>query len=175
MRLTRREYKMFIGLVAFVVVWSFFALAVKPAVGRTETLKRIIPQKQKTLDSLEAASKQYLAIQSQLAGLRHNTDTQDRFELLTFLESATRKLGLAQKVTTMKQNLSLTGSGYRESTVDVELENVTLQQLVEFIIKIKSSDHVLQIKSLYTRKGNADSDLLDSVIQISTLKPNNRI
>ena len=63
-------------------------------------------------------------------------------------------------------------SDYSEIIVEVGLENLTLEQLVRFLIEIKSSNHSLWIKTLYTKKNAADPRLLDTVIQVSTLKLN---
>ena len=51
-------------------------------------------------------------------------------------------------------------------------KNITLDEMVKLLIKVQSSEHFLQIKSLHTKKSTAISGHLDTVIQISTFKSN---
>jgi len=100
---------------------------------------------------------------------------QKGFELPAFLESITTQLHLAEKVAAMKQELLQPDSNYCETVVEVKLENITLRQLVDFLLKIKSSNRFLRIKSLYTKKNTSNPDLLDTAIQVSALKLNEPI
>ncbi len=172
MRLTHRERWLTIGLLVLAAVWALFALSVRPAIGRIETLNRVIPEKQRELDELRASSAQYLALRAKLDDIKRKaTSEEGGFELLTSLESMTTEFGLVGKVATMKQEVLQLDSNYYEVTVETRLENLTLKQLIEFLLKIKSSNHLLWIKSLYTKKNATNPNLLDTVIQISTLKP----
>ena len=171
MPFTRREQSLFLGLLVFVAAWALLAFAVRPAIDRMETLRRVIPEKTMALQQLLAKSKQYLALKAGLDNLKRNADSQkSKFELLTFIESTTRKEGLTEKVTTMKQKLYPLDSNYSEIIVEVGMENLSTEQLLKFLLKIKSSNQFLQIHSLYTKKSVANPNLLDSVIQVSTLK-----
>lgn len=172
MRLTHRERGLFFGLVFFVIAWGLFVFAVKPALARIEVLSRVIPEKSSDLQDIKAKSKQYLALKNELDEFKRKASSEAKdFELLTFLESTVRQDGLTEKVTTMKQKISMLDSNYSEVVVEVDLENITLEQMLELLIKIKSSTHSLRIKSLYTKKSTSIPSLLDTVIQISTLKP----
>lgn len=171
MPFTRREQSLLLGLVVFATAWVLLIFAVRPAIDRMETLRRVIPEKTMALQQLRAKSKQYLTLKAGLDNLKKNADLQkSKFELLTFVESTTRKEGLTEKVTTMKQKVYPLDSHYSEIIVEVGLENLSIEQLLKFLLKIKSSNQFLQINSLYTKKSMANLNLLDSVIQISTLK-----
>ncbi|MBW8041266.1 MAG: hypothetical protein FVQ85_14855 [Planctomycetes bacterium] len=56
-RLTRREKLLAVALAILVGGWSLFAFAVKPAIARTSTLRRVINEKQDELEKLRAALK----------------------------------------------------------------------------------------------------------------------
>lgn len=171
MPFTRKERSLFLGLVVFIAAWALFVFTVKPAIDRMETLRRVIPEKTMALQQLREKSKQYLTLKAGLDNLKRNADSQkSKFELITFIESTTRKGRLTKKVTTMKQKVYPLDSHYSEIIVEVGLENLSIEQLLEFLLKIKSSNQFLRINSLYTKKNMANPNLLDSVIQISTLK-----
>lgn len=171
-RLTHRERWLAVGLLFFIAAWALFAFSIRPATERIKTLNRIIPEKQRELDELRAKNAQYLALRAKLDDIKRKVASEKGgFELLTFLESITKKSDFAGKVATMKQETHQLDSNYHEISVETKLENLTLEQLIEFLLKIKSSEHFLWIKSFYTRKNATNPNLLDTVIQISTLKP----
>ncbi len=173
MRLTHRERWLVFGSIVLVAAWVLFVFGISPAAERIETLKRVIPEKQRELEELRTKNAQYLALQAGLDDYKRKATTEEKeFELLPFLESLNDQLHLAEKVTAMKQNVLQVDSSYCEIIVETELENLTFKQLMDFLLKIKFSPHHLQIRSLYTKKNRANPNLLDAVIQISTLELN---
>ncbi|HUW19182.1 MAG TPA: type II secretion system protein GspM [Sedimentisphaerales bacterium] len=175
MRLTRRERWLVFGLGAFITAWALYVLAVRPAVERIETLNRVIPEKQKQLQELRVKSAGYLAMRARLDSLKKEAASMEKgFELLSFLESVTKEHDLAKNVATMKQQVLQLDSQCSETIVEVKLENVTLKQLIEFLLETKSPRRFLRIKSLYAQKNSTNPNLLDAVIQISALKFNPR-
>ncbi len=172
-RLTRRERWLVVGLVVLVAAWASFVLGIRPAIERIETLNRVIPEKQRELEELRVKSAQYLTFQAGLDDLKRKAASEEKgFELLPFWESITQEYGLAKKVAAMEQEVLQRNSNYSETIVETELENLTLKQLIELLLKIKSSNHLLRIKSLYTKKNATNPNFLDATIQISTLKLN---
>ena len=172
-QLTRKERRLVLAIVIFCIICAVFGFVIKPAVDRIGTLARVIPEKTEVLAQLRQKSKQYLALRNGMDGVKNTANLEDDdFELLTFLESITDKEHLTRKVTTMQQKIAPLDSNYNEIIVEVGLERLTFEQLVEFLVKIESSNHFLWIKSLYTKKNSADVNLLDTLIHISTLKSN---
>ena len=173
MTLTRRQKWLIACLTSVITCWMLYTLAMRPAIERTKTLNRVIPEKQKMLQEFRSKSAQYLVLRRTLEDLKSEAAFREKaFKLLAFLESATKECGLAKKVVTMKQHVLQLDSDYDEIIGEVRLENIMLQQLVDFLLITKSSNHFLHIKSLYVRKNAANPNLLNSVIQVSTVKSN---
>jgi len=166
-RLTRREKLLAIALAILAGGLALFTFAVKPAIERTETLRRVISEKQDELQKLRAGSSEYIFLRNSLDNLRTKVASQEKgFELLPFLESLIREHGLAKKVATMKQQVLQLGPSHSETIVEVRLENLTLKQLVDFLRKVESSEVLARIKNLYIKKNLTNTDLLDSVVEI---------
>ena len=166
-RLTRREKLLAIALAILAGGLVLFTFAVKPAIERTETLRRVIFEKEDELQKLRAGSNEYIFLRDSLDNLRTKVASQEKgFELLPFLESLIREHGLAKKVATMKQQVLQLGPSHSETIVEVRLENLTLKQLVDFHRKVESSEVLARIKSLYIKKNLTNTDLLDSVVEI---------
>jgi hypothetical protein len=173
MRLTYRERWLITAITIIVLAWASYVFGLRPAIERIETLNRIIPENERKLQDLMVKSKQYLALAATLENVKNN-GTQDKtdFELVAFLESRCIDCGLAKKVVTMKQEVLPVDSNYSEIVAEIQLENITLQQLVEFLLKTESSNRLLWVKSLYIEKAYADSNLIGVVLQLSFFKLN---
>lgn len=170
-RLTRREKLLTAALAIFAVLWALFAFAVRPVVARVETLNRVTSEKQNELRKLRARSNEYIFLRDSIDNLHTKIASQDKsFELLPFLESLTRKCGLAANVAAMKQQVLPLEPSYRETIVTVQLENLTLKQLIDFLWKVESSEALAKIKSLYIKKNQTNENLLNSVVEIHNAK-----
>jgi len=170
-RLTRREKLIVVAVAIIISAWLLFTFAVKPAIERTETLTRVISEKQDELQKLRARSNEYIFLRDSLSNLHTKVATQKKdFELLPFLESLIRECDLVRKVATMKQHVSQLEPKYYETVVEIRLESLTLRQLVDFFWKVESSEVLARIKSLYIKKNLTNTDLLDSVVEIHNIK-----
>ena len=171
MRLTRREKLLAFALVIFAAAWGLFAFAVRPAIERIETLSRVIPERQNELEAFRTNASKYVALHDGLETLHTKIASQEKtFELLPFLESLIRECGLAKKVATMKQQTSQLEPNHCETIVEIELQNLTLSQLVNFLWQAESSNVLARTKSLYIKRNPANTDLLDSLIEVHNLK-----
>jgi type II secretory pathway component PulM len=173
MQVTRRERWLAIALAAIVVGWTCFAFAVKPAIERTKTLNRVIPEKEKMLHVLRAKGKQYLALRTGLDHLKKEAASADEeFELPAFVEAVISQLQLSTNVTSIKPQVVPVDLNYCEVVAEAKLSGIALEQLVEFLLRIRSADYRLLVKSVYITKNTANPALLDAVIHISALQPN---
>jgi len=170
-RLTRREKVLAAALAVVAVAWSFFALVVKPARGRIETLRRVIPQKQEELRKLRAAAEEYIYLRDSLRDLRAKVASQgETFELLPFVESLIRQCALEKNAGTIKPQILPLGPEYSQTIVQIDIEGLTLDRLVEFLRKVESADAPAGIRSLNIKKSRTNKDLLDSVIEIQNAR-----
>ena len=125
-RLTRREHWLLVGFAILVASWLSFVFAVRPAIERTETLKRVIPEKQAVLQQLRIKSTQYLAMQDTLHNLKKQTVFEEKgFELIPFLESMFKDSGLIKKITMMKQDVLKHGFRLFAPKVQAAVQNVS--------------------------------------------------
>lgn len=171
MRLTRREYWLAAGLVAFIAAWAFYAIGVGPALERIETLNRVIPEMQNDLEKLRTKAGEYTTLNDSIEDLRTKIASQEEtFELLPYAESLVQECGLTKNLVTMKQQTSQLETNYHETVVEIEMENLTLRQIFDFLQKIQSSKVLARTKTLYIKKNLKNVDLLDSVIEIRNLK-----
>ncbi len=162
---------MITGITAIVLISLLYALAVRAALERTKTLQRVIPRKQKTLQALSTKSKQYLATKAGVENLQINdTNSIDTTRLIALLESITNKLNLKKNVEKMTQSTILLDSNYSEIVVHTQLNDITLEQLVQLLQETTQTHKFLRTKSLHIKTNKQNPNLLDSEIQISAIK-----
>jgi type II secretory pathway component PulM len=169
MKLQAKTKRVLVIAIAVVASVAFYAYAVKPAIERTNTLTRILPEKQHALQQLKVKSRQFLAIQGRLAGI----DLQaEQSEPLTILDTITAQSGTANNVAYIKKQSLPLDSKYNQTVAELRFENITLSQLVDFLTQAQSSATPLQIKSLYIEKSRTNLNQLNCVLQIATLTAN---
>lgn len=171
MHLTAREKLLAVASAIFILAWILFTFAIRPAMARVETLSRVIPQKQADLQRLRAKSKEYILMRDSLYNLRTKVSSQDeKFELLSSLESLIRQRGLEAKVLSIRQQELPVDEDYYVSIVQIRLENLTLEQLIDLLQNVESFQVLAKIKSLQIKKNPTSANLLDSMIEIHNPK-----
>jgi type II secretory pathway component PulM len=166
-QVTRRERLLAVGMAAVLAVWALYALALKPTRERIRTLQRVIPEKQAQLRDLHAQSVEYLALQKAVQKLQAKLTSQDaNFQLSRFLETMAEQRQLTSHVVTMQEDTVQSGPGYSEAVVTMELHEISLKQLVDFLVAVESSPAVIQVGNLHIRKDPTNEALLDITIGI---------
>jgi type II secretory pathway component PulM len=170
-QVTSRERLLSIGLIVVLAAWASYTLAVRPACNRIHTLQRIIPEKQAQLRQLQAQSAEYMALRHEVAQRQAEmTSPGSDFQLLSFLESLVERHKLNKHVVTMEQDARQPQPGYAE-TVTIELHDISLKQLIDFLSAVQASGSTVRVGSLHIRKNPSDEALLDSTVGISSPRP----
>ena len=80
-----------------------------------------------------------------------------------------------QKVVYMKPTTMTVNDVYEETTIEIKLQSITLDQLIQFLLKIESSELTIGIRTLDIKRGVRDSSLLDTIVQLVSLSPIGRV
>jgi len=148
------------------VAWSLYGFVIEPMQDRIHTLRRVIPEKQNELREVRALSDRYLALHRTVDNLRARMTEQDSdFQLLPFLEALIEQQGLTP-VATMERDTISSQPGYTETLVEIDLADITLQQLLDFLQAVETSGALAHVSSLHIRRSPADKMHLQSTIQI---------
>ncbi|MBN2376886.1 MAG: hypothetical protein JXD22_10820 [Sedimentisphaerales bacterium] len=171
MRLTRKEQLLSIGLAGLIAFWIMYAFVVNPALARLQTLRRAVPEKLAVMQEINIKSHQFLKLQHRLELLQQQITSQPKdFVPVRFLENLIDQCRLSDHVLSLETQSQQLDENYAESIVTIELNDVTLKQLVQFLSNLRSASPLLQIKTLDIRKNPAKPHLLNSTIYISHFK-----
>jgi type II secretory pathway component PulM len=167
MNLTQREKQTIAaGAVLFGLIVAF-QIFVRPAIGRLRTLKRVVSDKQQILTELRVKSEQYKTISRELEKIQLEMRRQpEESNILSFVERIQKDGGLMQKVVYMKPSAVTVKDLYEQKTIEIKLQSITLDQLIQFLLKIESSEFTIRIRTLEIKRSLRDSALLDTTIQL---------
>jgi type II secretory pathway component PulM len=136
---------------------------------RMKALDRLIRQKQEALTSLNQIGREYAQIKNQFGSLDERIQKdQGQFSLLSFLESLAATADVRSRIAYMRPQATAQVDQYRESSVEMKIENVTLDQAIRFLSSIEQAPHVLKIKNLHMRTRYANPQFLDVTFLVST-------
>lgn len=170
-RLTRRERRVLIvgSLVGIgMLIYGLFASTVF-YLDRMKGLDRLIRQKEQTLVELARIRTEYALLSRQMSTVddRIRKD-RGRFSLLSYLESLSNTTQIRTRIAYMRPQPGMATDQYRETSVEMKVENVTLDQAVRFLSSIEQAPHVLKIKNLHFKTRFANPQFLDVTFLVST-------
>lgn len=169
MKLAKREKIIVIsgGIVVFILL--LFAFGFTPAVERMEMLGRLAIQKRTDLKEIIKLKEEYLSQKSVINGINMELSKKRRgFAIFSFLEETANNLGIKGNIISMKPSNAVIGDMYKESSIAIRVEGITLKQLTEYLYKIESTDQVLKIKRLKIKPRTEDPRILNVTFKVST-------
>ena len=166
-KLTPRERRLALIAAAILAGSLITTTALKPATQRLETLSRVIPQNQQILDDMSQKSIRLAHLQTQIDQLSLTLDTHDEnTSLLARLAQQIKDDHLTDHERSIKQHTRPLDAAYAQTIVTIELENITLRQLVNFLEKSKSKNPTANLMSLIITNTPPH---LNTTIQFTTL------
>lgn len=172
MQITKRERFLAVSLTGVVAFLALYAWAIRPARDRIHTLERVIPEKQAQLRDLQTKSTQYLALRAEFAQAKTRLASPNPdFELLPFLETTIERHELAKHVAKMESDTLQPQAESAEVVVTIELREISLKQLIDFLSDVETSESVVRIGSLHISKNPKSDTLLDSTVGVCSPKP----
>ncbi len=170
-RLGKRE-KIFISAgTVFVVCFIVFQGIISPYLEARQTLERSLMRKEQEVLDMAILQKEYLELKSRQSGVVEKLKLRNpQFSLFSYLEKQASAVKVKDRVTYMKPSNTELDDGYLESVVEMKMEEVTLTQLVDFLVQVESEEDVVVIKRIAIQKNKRTDDLLDVVISIFTIE-----
>jgi len=140
-----------------------------PLLASRQRLQNSIAKKQTELQEIQQLEKEYQALQL------HSGDIQERlkkrpptFTLFSFVEKQATIAGIKEKINYIKPS-TVEGDGpLQESRVDMKLQQITLENLVNFLKDIESFTKVVSVSRISIQEYGKEEGYLNAVIQIVT-------
>ena len=149
------------ALLIVVIISTFMA-----ALGGME---RRIVQRRDELRKIAALRGKFIEIDRELSRLEEIIQQGGtNFSINSFLETTAAENGI--KITSVNEKSAPPNDLYRERQVEVNLKQIYLRNLVDFLYKIENSPRLLRIKSLQVKPNYSNPVYLNVVFTVSTFE-----
>lgn len=164
MKLEGRDKKVVIygGIAAILIL--LYALVLAPLYAELARKRDAIPKKERELAEMRVMKDQYLEMQKQLQQLQ--AAAAKRGPLLTEIENITRRTNLSSKIVSLKPQTGVQAANFKESIVEVRLDNITLYDIVNYVNQLEKA--TLRIRKLYFKPRFDNPKLLNATILVSS-------
>ena len=169
MKLAKRE-RLFVSLaVCAIALFIFLEFLIFPFFKERSQMKRGIIAKQVELRDVLESSAKLKALRSNSQGIEQSLMKREPgFALFSYLERAGRMAKVKDNIKSMKPSDSKGQGDYKESTVELRIEAITLQQLVDYLYQIESSEKAVFIKRMSIQTNKIGKGYIDAVLQVLT-------
>jgi general secretion pathway protein M len=169
MKLGRREKLAIIAGGVAVVLLLFYRFGLSPALERLRTLDRLVAIKERELHQMKTLRETYLAQKRLMEEVNRNLAQRGQdFAIFSLLEDLANQTGIKNNIKSMNPAVTMPGEVFRESSVEMRLEGITLQQLTRYIYDIEQAPQLLRVRRMHVKPRPANPDLLDVTFQVST-------
>lgn len=171
-RLSPRE-RLLVGLGGgLLLVGLLYTLIWEPLESGRIALAKRIQTKQRDVIEMQHLREDYLALLNQYDLRRKIIERADpKFSLFPHIEATVGEVVGRDKIASMNpQNKELGGGAYREESVEIKLNAVTLQQLTDLMYRIEKGAQPLRLTRLQVKKRVREPQTFDVVATVAMLK-----
>ena len=156
------------GLV--LVLTTVFLTVVDPLLEYSDRLDRQVTRKTRALTTLTSLRSDYSETQARLEYVEQRLATlgPGNRSLLAILEEATQRAHVRERIASMQPHVSPAAQGYRESSVELRLDDITWPQLLGLLLKLEEPQGLTQVKRLQVRPRYDQPHLLNVTFLVST-------
>jgi general secretion pathway protein M len=164
LKLEERDKKSLIigGAIAAVIV--LYAFVLSPFLSDLSRKRDLIPKRERELDEMKKLRDEYREIQKQLLAAQEAASK--RGPLLTEIENLTKRANLNTKIVSLKPQTGSQTAGFKESIVEIRLDNITLYDVVNYIYLLEKA--TLRVRKLSFKPRYDNPKLLNATLLVSS-------
>jgi type II secretory pathway component PulM len=168
--LSQRDQRVLIAAGAFFVLLILY-LGVDSVLQGYDKLEGKIATKKVEVEKITRLREQYMEAHKQLTDIKAKLDQMEKgFSVLSFIEDLANKENIRENIGSVKPKKVPLNDSYDENIVELQIDNVSLSKLVDFIYKVENSGYLLKVKRLRVKTRYDDRDLLNVTLQVTTYK-----
>jgi type II secretory pathway component PulM len=150
------------GSVAAVIV--LYAFVLSPFLSDLSRKRDLIPKKERDLVEMKKLRDEYREVQKQLQEAQ--AAAAGRGPLLTEMENITKRANLAGKIVSLKPQTGTQTEGFKESIVEVKLDNITLYDVVNYVYLLEKA--ALRVRKLSFKPRYDNPKILNATLLVSS-------
>ncbi len=164
MKLESKDKKTLIigGSVAAAIL--LYALVLSPFMDDLARKRDLIPKKQRDLEEMKELRDEYREVQKQLQVAQEAASK--RGPLLTEIENITKRANLNSKIVSLKPQPGTQSDGFKESIVEIKLDNITLYDVVNYVYLLEKA--TIRVRKLSFKPRYDNPKLLNTTLLVSS-------
>ena len=167
---TREKYAVMLaaGFIGLFIIMQFLVF---PMLDKKKTLKARLRSEKKTLVEMQLLKAEFDAIEKNARSLQRRIAGKKKgFSLFSFLDENAGKTGLKDRIAYMKPSSASSKDGpYRVSTVEMKLQQISMEQLVNYLHAVETSPNMISVRRLSISKGGKEKSFIDAVMEFETI------
>ncbi len=164
MKLESKDKKTLIiggSIAAAILLYAFVLSPFMEDLGRKRDL---IPKKQRDLEDMKKLRDEYGEIQKQLQLVQDAAAK--RGPLLTEIENITKRANLNSKIVSLKPQPGAQTDGFKESIVEIKLDNITLYDVVNYVYLLEKA--TVRVRKLSFKPRYDNPKILNATLLVSS-------
>lgn len=154
----------------FIFLTMIFQFVLKPVLSRSERLDRLLPAKAKKLAEMKELATQYTLLRENQERVAKSIQKVAKRSLLSELEGFAIKANVKGKIASMKPSRSIVSEKYQENAIEVELREVSLDQVLKVLHQIEYSGDAMGVEWIRIKSISPTEGLLNTTLKVFTLK-----
>lgn len=152
-----------------IIIFLLMQFLVFPLFDAKAKMKRSIQANERILKEITELSTEYRIYKGNADYIKSALAQRDKdFTLFSFLEKQAGRAGIKTNITYMKPSTTTDTEPYKESSVEMKLEEITLKQLVDYLYFIESPRDLVQVKRISIKQSKRNQQYLTVLIHALT-------
>lgn len=154
------------GMVILILLVQF---AILPFWEERNRVAKAIDAQEKILNEMNAQLTEFRVFKRDMDSIQRTLASRPPgFTLYSFVERKAREAGVRPNVKSISPARGMSVGIYEEAMAEVNMEKITLRQLVQFLYHAESPPDAVRIRKLTVRKGQESPEYLTAMVQLAT-------
>ncbi|MBU1565929.1 MAG: type II secretion system protein M [Proteobacteria bacterium] len=167
---TREGWVLSCGLV-FTICFLIFQFVAVPFIEARNNLSLSIEQKKKELVKVRELQQEYRNLKKAEGDVQAKIAAREPgFALFTFIDRQAEKAKVKKQISYIKPSTGAAEQSFHETSIEMKLQQITLESLVNFLLLVESEKDVVFIRRISIQENGNGQGYLDSILQIVTFE-----
>jgi general secretion pathway protein M len=166
-----RERVFIMGAGVAILLALLFTMVIDPMLAYSARLDKQMVVAQRELREVYTLQQEYQRQKTVVDRINAQLKRQKSFSVFSRLEELAKQTDTRNKILYMKPTVSTPSDAYEEESVEIKMEDVTLEQLIKYLFQIENSPQFMKIKRLYIKPRMDNRQLLSVIFRVSTFTP----
>jgi general secretion pathway protein M len=155
------------------LIFLIFQLGIFPLLDKRNQLRRGIETREQALVQMRDLQVRYRDLHGKANALLDQLGSREaNFSLFSYLEQMAARTEVKKNIAYMRPSSTASDGPFRETLVEMKLQEVTLKQLVDFLVLAEAPEKIVALKRISIQENTQAKGALDVIMQVVSLDRN---